>query len=227
MLLSGGSAAQSQSHAGTTQVSILLHIQARSGLALLPVESHHNTLARPDGSRAVLHRSPGSKWSPRPPAPASAAGPALGRAAPRPSNDGGRVSPRPLPSPNRLSPRPSNDDRASPGGRVSPIGGRVSPLGGRVSPVGGGNYPSAAKVVADAHAAQVQRQKALAAQQAQRQQARASLEEEKRRLALVSHCSCATARGAAVLLFGQLELRRCASWRSYDAGYILYPKPCP
>jgi len=52
--------------------------------------------------------------------------------------------------------------------------------------VGGGNYPSAAKVVADAHAAQVQRQKALAAQQAQRQQARANLEGEKKRLALVS-----------------------------------------
>ena len=68
---------------------------------------------------------------------------------------------------------------------MSPIGGRVSPIGGRVSPVGAGNYPSAAKVVADAHAAQVQRQKALAAQQAQRQQARAQLEEEKRRLALV------------------------------------------
>jgi len=51
--------------------------------------------------------------------------------------------------------------------------------------VGASNYPSAAKVVADAHAAQVQRQKALAAQQAQRQQARAQLEEEKRRLALV------------------------------------------
>jgi len=51
--------------------------------------------------------------------------------------------------------------------------------------VGAGNYPSAAKVVADAHAAQVQRQKALAAQQAQRQQARAQLEEQKKRLALV------------------------------------------
>lgn len=74
---------------------------------------------------------------------------------------------------------------------MSPIGGRVSPMGGRVSPGGGGNYPSAAKVVADAHAAQVQRQKALAAQQAQRQQARAGVEEEKRRLALVSCGLCA------------------------------------
>lgn len=157
-----------------------------------------------DELRAVLHRPPGSKWSPRPPAPASAAGPAPPRAAPRPSNDGGRVSPRPLPSPSRLSPRPSNDGRMSPGGRVSPIGGRVSPIGGRVSPVGGGNYPSAARVVADAHAAQVQRQKALAAQQAQRQQARAGLEEEKRRLALVGHCSC-RACGVALLLFGQLH----------------------
>lgn len=124
-----------------------------------------------------MHRAPASKWSPRPPPPVSAAGPA--RAAPRPSNDGGRVSPRPLPGGNRLSPRPSNDGRASPDGRVSPIGGRVSP-------VGGGPYPSAARVVADAHAAQVQRQKALAAQQAQRQQARAGLEEEKRRLAVVT-----------------------------------------
>lgn len=138
-------------------------------------------------SEGPLHRAPASKWSPRPPPPASAAGPA--RAGPRPSNDGGRVSPRPLPGGNRLSPRPSNDGRASPGGRVSPIGGRVSPAGGRVSPVGGAPYPSAAKVVADAHAAQVQRQKALAAQQAQRQQARAGLEEEKRRVALVSSAS--------------------------------------
>ena len=74
-------------------------------------------------------------------------------------------------------------------------------MGGRVSPGGGGNYPSAAKVVADAHAAQVQRQKALAAQQAQRQQARAGIEEEKRRLALVRCCSYA---GVAMLLIGQL-----------------------
>ena len=72
---------------------------------------------------------------------------------------------------------------------MSPIGGRVSPIGGRVSPVGAGNYQSAAKVVADAHAAQVQRQKALAAQQAQRQHARAKLEEEKKQLALVSTLS--------------------------------------
>ena len=63
--------------------------------------------------------------------------------------------------------------------------------------MGAGNYPSAAKVVADAHAAQVQRQKALAAQQAQRQQARAGLEEEKRRLALVSCCSVAAYGGVA------------------------------
>ncbi len=134
-------------------------------------------------------RAPASKWSPRPPGPTPSGGPAR---ASRPSNDvpqippSIKVSPRPLPPGNRLSPRPSNDGgRISPGGRVSPIGGRVSPIGGRVSPVGAGNYPSAAKVVADAHAAQVQRQKALAAQQAQRQQARAQLEEEKKRLALV------------------------------------------
>ncbi|DBB05985.1 TPA: hypothetical protein ACH3X3_009975 [Trebouxia sp. C0006] len=133
-------------------------------------------------------KAPASKWSPRPPGPTPSGGPAR---ASRPSNDipqvppSTRLSPRQLPPGNRLSPRPSNDGgRISPGGRVSPIGGRVSPIGGRVSPVGASNYPSAAKVVADAHAAQVQRQKALAAQQAQRQQARAQLEEEKRRLAL-------------------------------------------
>ena len=139
-------------------------------------------------------RAPASKWSPRPPGPTPPGGPTR---ASRPSTDipqavpSGRVSPRPLPGGNKLSPRPSNDGgRLSPGGRVSPIGGRVSPIGGRISPVGAGNYPSAAKVVADAHAAQVQRQKALAAQQAQRQQARASLEEEKKRLALVCVLCC-------------------------------------
>ena len=60
-------------------------------------------------------------------------------------------------------------------------------------------------MVADAHAAQVQRQKALAAQQAQRQQARAGLEEEKRRLALVSPCLHTAARGVMALLFSQLD----------------------
>ena len=123
-------------------------------------------------------RAPASKWSPRPPGPTPPTAPA--RASPRPSNDGGRISPRPSNVGGRASPA---------GGRVSPIGGRVSPIGGRVSPVGAGNYQSAAKVVADAHAAQVQRQKALAAQQAQRQQARAKLEEEKKQLALVSTLS--------------------------------------
>ena len=182
------------------QLIMLLHVQAKSTLALLLHGAYPGASSvHGDGLRAVLCRSPGSKWSPRPPAPASAASPAPPRTAARPSNDGGRVSPRPTPSPNRLSPRPSNDGRASPAGRVSPVGGRVSQVGGRVSPVGGGKYPSAARVVADAHAAQVQRQKALAAQQAQRQQARAGLEEEKRRLALVSHFSCAAACRVALL----------------------------
>ena len=159
-------------------------------------------------------RAPASKWSPRPPGPTPSGAPAR---ASRPSNDipqippSSRVSPRQLPPGNRLSPRPSNDGgRISPGGgvspiggRVSPIGGRISPIGGRVSPVGAGNYPSAAKVVADAHAAQVQRQKALAAQQAQRQQARAQLEEEKKRLALVRCPTIADPESRCVLMLQQ------------------------
>lgn len=162
-----------------------LQISHKASVKMVQTRCASRCLSGPCNTGGFLCRASPSKWSPRPPAPAPSAGPT--RASPRPSNDGGRVSPRPLPGANKLSPRPSNDGRLSPGGRVSPIGGRVSPVGGRVSPVGAGNYPSAAKVVADAHAAQ--RQKALAAQQAQRQQARASLEEEKRRLA---QASCST-----------------------------------
>ena len=111
-------------------------------------------------------RAPAAKWSPRPPVPSPGA---RISASPRPTNDGGR-----------RSPRPAVGGGVSPSGRLSPAGGRASPISGRASPVGQG--PSPAKIVADAHAAQVQRQKALAAQQAQRQQARVALEQERERL---------------------------------------------
>ena len=122
------------------------------------------------GSVAASCRAPAAKWSPRPPVPSPGA---RISASPRPTNDGGR-----------RSPRPAVGGGVSPSGRLSPAGGRASPISGRASPVGQG--PSPAKIVADAHAAQVQRQKALAAQQAQRQQARVALEQERERLTQVS-----------------------------------------